>query len=107
MATRVVNVFDAQIGLTATSDNFVLNPTAQTSIVAENTVTGFATVQFTIDPEAAISADTATWVDAASGSQSASFAESSLAPVTGVRLKVSSGTWNIKVLQVTDTDKDA
>ena len=107
MATQTLEVFDTQTGITATGDNFIVDPTAQVTVVGTPTSAGSATVQVTIDDPAAIAAATATWANVASGAQSATFAESSFGPITGVRLAAASGTWTFKVLQVRDATKDA
>lgn len=107
MATQTVEIFAEQTGVTSTSDNFVVEPTAQVSVVGEVTSAGYAKLQYTIDSPAAISGATAVWVDASVGDYDADFGDVTLGPVTGVRLSVTSGTWNIKVLQVQDSDKQA
>lgn len=107
MTTKNVNIYEEQTGITTQSDDFLVDATAQISIVALETAGGAASIQTTIDPHAVIENDTATWVTSPGGVRSDTFMESSTGPITGVRLTADSGTWTLKVLHVKETSKEA
>lgn len=106
MTTKQVHIYEEQTGVTNQSDDFLVNPTAQISVVALETAGGAASIQTTIDPHAVIEAGNATWVTSPGGVRSDTFMESSTGPITGVRLSADSGAWTLKVLHVEDTNKE-
>ena len=102
MATRTVVTFDEQSGITVASDDFIVAPTKEVTVVAKLTAGTPATgckVQVTLDEVEKIYAGTATWVNSPLGNKLASGAEKVLRPVTGVRLSVTDGTWAFQVRQ--------
>ena len=102
MATRTVVTFEEQNGITTQSDDFVVNPAREVSVVARlisgSPVTG-ARIQVTLDEVEKIIAGTATWVNSPLGARLSSGAEKILRPVTGVRLSAVDGTWGLQVRQ--------
>jgi hypothetical protein len=103
MTVRIVAKFDEQAGITALSDDFMVQPSHEVAVVAKLTagtpVTG-CRVQFTLDENEKITAGTATWVNSTLGAHTATSAEKLQRPVTGVRLSVTDGTWLLQVRQV-------
>lgn len=102
MAVRHVLSFDEQAAITATGDSFMVNPLQEVSVVAQltaGTPTTGCRVQMTLDEVDKILAGTATWVDSPMGNRTGTGAEKVLRPVTGVRLKVTDGTWSFLVRQ--------
>ena len=102
MAIRTVVTFDEQNSITAQSDDFVVNPAKEVTVVARlmsgSPATG-AKLQVTLDEVEKIIAGTATWVNSPLGNRLVSGAEKVLRPVTGVRLSVTDGTWGLQVRQ--------
>ena len=102
MAYKTVAVFDNQTGITTQSDDFILKPekevTAAAHLTAGTPATG-AILQLTLDEDEKIKAGTALWVNSPMGNRIASGAEKLLRPVTGVRLKVTDGTWTLHIRQ--------
>jgi hypothetical protein len=102
MSVRTVVTFDEQSGITAASDDFMINPNREASVVLNLTAGSPATgavVQVTLDDGEAIAAGTAVWVNSPLGARTTSGAESLIRPLTGVRLSVTDGTWTLKVRQ--------
>lgn len=102
MATKTVVNFDQQTGITATGDNFVVQPDRDVNVVCVLTSGSPATgarVQVTLDEHDKISAGTAQWVNSPLGARTASGGENVIRPVTGVRLSVTDGTWTFQVRQ--------
>lgn len=102
MATRTVVTFEEQNSISTQSDDFVLNPGKEVTVVARlisGTPTTGARVQVTLDELEKINAGTATWVNSPLGTRTVSGAEKVLRPVTGVRLSVTDGVWGFQVRQ--------
>jgi hypothetical protein len=102
MATRTVATFEEQNSITVQSDDFIVNPSREVSVVAKlisGTPATGARVQVTLDETDKINAGTATWVNSPLGNRTVSGAEKLLRPVTGVRLSVTDGTWGLQVRQ--------
>lgn len=102
MATRTVTTFDEQTGITTVSDDFIVNPNKEVSVVARlisGTPATGARVLVTLDDTQKIVAGTAAWVASPLGNHLVSSAEKLLRPVTGVRLSVTDGTWGLQVRQ--------
>lgn len=102
MATRTVVTFDEQNSITTQSDDFIVNPSKEVSVMARlisGTPATGARVQITLDEVEKIIAGTATWVTSPLGAKLVSGAEKVLRPVTGVRLNVTDGTWGLQVRQ--------
>jgi hypothetical protein len=102
MATRTVVTFEEQNGITVLSDDFIVNPAREVSVVARliaGTPSSGARVQVTLDELEKIAAGTATWVNSPLGNRTVSSAEKILRPVTGVRLSAVDGTWGFQVRQ--------
>lgn len=102
MATRNVVAFEEQTGITTQSDDCLINPGKEVTVAAHLTAgtpaTG-AVLQITLDDSEKIKAGTALWVNSPLGNRITSGAEKLLRPVTGVRLKVTDGTWTLHVRQ--------
>ncbi len=102
MAFKTVAVFDAQTAITTQSDDFILRAekevTAAAHLTSGSPVTG-AILQITLDEDEKIKAGTALWVNSPMGNRITSGAEKLLRPVTGVRLKVTDGTWALHIRQ--------
>lgn len=102
MATRTVVTFDEQTNLTTVSDDFIVSPNKEVTVVARLTAGTPATgcrIQVTLDEIEKINAGTASWVNSPLGNKITSSAEKILRPVTGVRLSVTDGTWGFQVRQ--------
>jgi hypothetical protein len=103
MATRTVVLYDEQASITSTSDDFIINPTKDVTVVAKLTagtpVTG-CRFMVTIDDVERIAAGTATWVNSPIGNHLATSSERLMRPLTGVRLSSTDGTWTFQVRQV-------
>ena len=102
MTARTVVTFEEQSGITAVSDDFIVHPGKEVTVVSRLTagtpVTG-ARVQTSIDDVERILAGTATWVNSPLGARTATGAEKMGRPITGVRLSVTDGTWTLQVRQ--------
>lgn len=102
MANRTVVNFDEQASITTTSDDFMVLPNKEVTVVTKLTagspVTG-ARVQMTLDEPEKIIAGTASWVNSPLGAHTTTSAEKVYRPVTGVRLSVTDGTWTLQVRQ--------
>ncbi len=102
MAIRNVVTFEEQTTITTQSDDCLVQPskevTAAALLTAGTPATG-AVMQITLDDIEKIKAGTALWVNSPLGSRITSGAEKLLRPVTGVRLKVTDGTWTLQVRQ--------
>lgn len=102
MPSRIVSNFDQQTNITATGDEFIVNPLREVTVVAQLTAGTPATgarVQVTLDDPEKITAGTAVWVNSVLGNRTATGAEKIFRPVTGVRLSVTDGTWAFQVRQ--------
>lgn len=91
-------------GLTATSNDIIVEPSAKLTVFAALTSGSPATgakIQFTMDTKEVIAAGTAVWIDSDRGNTKVSFADTEPAPsnITGVRLNVTDGTWRLVVRQ--------
>lgn len=102
MPTRTVVSFEEQTAITTQSDDCLVNPgkevTAAAHLTAGTPTTG-AVLQITLDDAEKIKAGTALWINSPLGNRITSGAEKLLRPVTGVRLKVTDGTWSLHVRQ--------
>ncbi|MCP5405479.1 MAG: hypothetical protein H6922_04580 [Pseudomonadaceae bacterium] len=102
MAVRTVVNYETQNDITGVGDSFVVDPSRNLNVLCQltaGTPVAGAKVQITLDDPEKITAGTAVWVDSPLGAKLASGCESILAPVTGVRLSVTDGTWAMKVRQ--------
>lgn len=102
MATRNVIQFEEQAGITIQSDDFIVSPEKEVSVVAQLTAGAPATgckIQVTLDDVEKILAGTAAWVSSPLGNRLATGAEKIFRPVTGVRMSVTDGTWTLQVRQ--------
>ncbi len=102
MATRIVTKFEEQTGITVLSDEFIVEPTFEVSVVVKlisGTPATGARVQVTLDETDKIKAGTATWVSSSLGNRLTSSAEKVFRPITGIRLSVTDGTWGLQVRQ--------
>ncbi len=103
MPARTVVSFEEQGNITALSDEFIVAPTREVTVVARlvsgTPVTG-ARVQMTLDEAEKIAAGTAVWVNSPLGFRTVTGGERIARPVTGVRLSVTDGTWALQVRQV-------
>lgn len=100
MTTRTVALFDEQTNITTSSDDFIVNPIRDVTVVAALTAGTPATgarIQMTIDTLEKIQAGTATWFNSPQGTHTGSSAEKLQRPITGVRLAVTDGTWTLQV----------
>lgn len=100
MAIVPVLVHKSQIGVTATSDEFVLDGLRNVSVTAILTAGSPATgavLEYTNSEKGLIDNGTALWLESERGNSIVSFAESSFIPVGGVRVKATDGTWTIDV----------
>lgn len=102
MAIRNVVTFEEQSTITTQSDDYLVQPnkevTAAALLTAGTPVTG-AVLQITLDDSEKIKSGTALWINSPLGNRISSGAEKLLRPVTGVRLKVTDGTWTLQVRQ--------
>lgn len=103
MAIRNVVTFEEHTAITVQSDDCILHPTKEVTaamlLTAGTPATG-AMLQITLDDVEKIKAGTALWLNSPLGNRIASGAEKLMRPVTGVRLKVTDGTWTLHVRQV-------
>ncbi len=102
MPARTVITFEEQNSITTLSDEFIVNPSREVSVVARlisGTPTTGARVQVTLDEVEKITAGTAIWVNSPLGNRIVSGAEKVFRPVTGIRLSVTDGTWGLQVRQ--------
>lgn len=102
MATRTVVSFEEQTNITTQSDDCLVHAAKEVTAVAYLTAgtpsTG-AILQITLDDGEKIKAGTALWLNSPMGTRNSSGAEKLMRPVTGVRLKVTDGTWTLQVRQ--------
>jgi len=102
MAIRNVVTFEEQTGITTQSDDCLINPAKEVTVSAHltgGTPSTGAMLQITLDDIEKIKSGTALWFNSPMGSRIASGAEKLMRPVTGVRLKVTDGTWSLHVRQ--------
>jgi hypothetical protein len=102
MAIRNVITFEEHTSITTQSDDCLINPSKEVTAAAlltAGTPTTGAMLQITLDDIEKIKAGTALWVNSPLGNRITSGAEKLLRPVTGVRLKVTDGTWTLQVRQ--------
>ena len=101
MAIVPVLVHKSQTGVTATSDEFVLDGLRNVSVTAILTSAGSpptgAVLEYTNSEKGLIDNGSALWLESERGNSITSFAESSFIPVGGVRVKATDGTWTIDV----------